>query len=78
MEEPIQLQPIQQVALVVKNLMANSGDIRNEAPSLGRENPLEKESATHSSILPWETPMGTGVWQVKVHGVTESDTTEVT
>ena len=25
-------------------------------PSLGRENPLEKEMATHSSILAWEIP----------------------
>ena len=25
-------------------------------PSLGREDPLEKEMATHSSILPWEFP----------------------
>ena len=24
--------------------------------SLGREDPLEKEIATHSSILPWEIP----------------------
>ena len=24
--------------------------------SLGREDPLEKEMATHSSILAWETP----------------------
>ena len=24
--------------------------------SLGRENPLEKEMATHSSILAWEIP----------------------
>ena len=24
--------------------------------SLGRENPLEKEMATHSSILTWEIP----------------------
>ena len=24
--------------------------------SLGREDPLEKEIATHSSILAWETP----------------------
>ena len=23
---------------------------------LGREDPMEKEMATHSSILPWETP----------------------
>ena len=25
-------------------------------PSLGREDPLEKETATHSSILPWKIP----------------------
>ena len=25
-------------------------------PSLGREDPLEKEMATHSSVLAWETP----------------------
>ena len=25
-------------------------------PSLGREDPLEKEAATHSSILAWEIP----------------------
>ena len=25
-------------------------------PSLGREDPLEKELATHSSILAWEIP----------------------
>ena len=26
------------------------------APSLGQEDPLEKEMATHSSILAWEIP----------------------
>ena len=26
------------------------------APSLGREDPLEKEMATYSSILAWEIP----------------------
>ena len=34
---------------VVKNLPANAGD-------LGLEDPLEKEMATHSSILAWEIP----------------------
>ena len=38
---------------VVKNLPANVG---GAAPSLGWENPLEKEMATHSSILAWEIP----------------------
>ena len=41
-------------------------------PSLGREDPLEEEMATYSSILAWEIPQGHG-W---VHGVAESDTTE--
>ena len=27
-----------------------------QVPSLGQENPLEKETAAHSSILAWETP----------------------
>ena len=45
-----------QVALVVKNLPANAGDVRMEVQSLGREDPLEEEMATHSSILAWRTP----------------------
>ena len=42
--------------------------------SLGQEDSLEKEMATHSSILAWEIPER-GVWQTTVHGVTKSDTT---
>ena len=38
---------------VVKNPPANAGD---KVPSLGQEDPLEKEMATHSSILAWEVP----------------------
>ena len=30
--------------------------------SLGREDPLEKEMATHSSVLAWEIPMDRGAW----------------
>ena len=44
--------------------------------SLGWEDPLEKGKATHSSILAWRIPVDRGAWQVTVHGVTESDTTE--
>ena len=36
--------------------------------SLGREDPLEKETATHSNILAQETPW-TGAWWVTGHGV---------
>ena len=43
--------------------------------SVGWEDPLEKEMATHSSILAWKIPW-TVVWRVTVHGVAELDMTE--
>ena len=42
---------------------------------LGREDPLEKETATHSSILAWRIPR-TGAWWATVHGVAVSDMTQ--
>ena len=42
--------------------------------SLGREDPLEKEMAIHSSTLGLDNPMDGGVWQAIVHGVTKSRT----
>ena len=42
--------------------------------SLGREDPLEEEMATHSSILAWRIPMDRGAWQATVHGVTKGQT----
>ena len=45
----------------------NAGD-----PSLGREDPLEKEMTTPSSILAWRIPMDRGAWRATVHGVTKS------
>jgi len=44
--------------------------------SLGWEDPLEEDMATHSSILAWRIHMDRGAWRATVHGVTESDTTE--
>ena len=42
---------------------------------LGWEDPLEKEMATHSSVLAWES-MDRGAWRATGHGVTkESDAT---
>ena len=40
--------------------------------SLGREDPLEKEMATHSSILAWRIPMDRGAWWATVHRVANS------
>ena len=47
-----------QVVLVVKNPPRNAGDLRNVGPISGGSpgDPLEKETATHSSILAWEIP----------------------
>ena len=39
-----------------KNLPAKAGDIRDVVRSLGGEDPLEEEMATHSSILAWRIP----------------------
>ena len=33
-----------------------------QVQSLGWEDPLEKEMATHSSILAWRIPMDRGAW----------------
>ena len=44
------------VAQQVKNLPAMQETQQMRVLSLGQEDPLEKEMATHSSILAWETP----------------------
>ena len=41
----------------------------------GREDPLEREAATHSSVLAWRIPR-TEDWWATVHGVAELDVTE--
>ena len=65
------------VALVVKNLSASAADVRDTVRSLGWKGPLEKETATHSSVLAWripwtEEPGGLQSWWTRK----ESDTIE--
>ena len=57
------------VAQTVKNL-----PVMQEAwvQSLGQEDPLEKEMATHSSILAWRIPVDGGAWWAAVYGVTQT------
>ena len=43
---------------------------------LGREDPLEKEMATHSSILAWRIPWMEGLGGLQSTGRKELDTTE--
>ena len=44
--------------------------------SLGREDPLEEEVATHSSILAWEIPWTEEPGGLQSMGLQELDTTE--
>ena len=67
-----------QVALVVKNLPANAGDVRvtglilgaGRSPRGGHGNPLQYYCL--------ETPTDRGAWRAIVHGVTKSEVTEHT
>ena len=59
------------VAQLVKNLSAMQETL---VRSLDQEDPMEKEQATHSSILAWRIPMDRGAWQATVHGVAKSQT----
>ena len=42
--------------------------------SLGWEDPLEEDMATHSSILAWRIPRDRGAWWAIVPGVAKSQT----
>ena len=60
------------VALVVKNLPANAGDIRDMGliSGLGRSPGEKHGNPVQYSCL--ENPMDTGAWWATVHGVTKS------
>ena len=47
-----------------------------QVQSLGGEDPLEVEMATHSSTLAWRISMDKGAWWATVHGVAESNTSD--
>ena len=57
------------VAQSVKNLPAVQ---ETRVQSLGWEDPLEKEMATHSSILGLKNLMYSEAWWAAAHGVTKS------
>ena len=61
------------VAQMVKNLPAMQD---TQVRSLGQEDPLEKEMATHSSILAWEIPWTEEPGGLQSIGLQKSDTTE--
>ena len=55
------------VASEVKNSLAMQ---ETQVPFLGQEEPLEKEMATHSSILTWEIPLTEETGGFTIHVVT--------
>ena len=57
------------MARTVKNLPAMQ---ETWVQSLGLEDPLEKEMASHSSILAWRIPMDRGAWWATVPWVAKS------
>ena len=63
---------VSQVAIMVKNAPANTGDVRIPDSIQGQENPLEEDMATHSSILAWRIPWILGLWQSTVHWLAKS------
>ena len=54
---------------MVKNALAMQ---ETQVQSLGQKDPLEKEIATHSSILAWRIPWTEEPGGATVHGVTKS------
>ena len=66
------------MALVVKNLPANAGGIKDGGLMPGWERSSGEGNGNPLQYSCLENPMDRGAWQAKVHRVTESDTTEVT
>ena len=60
------------MAQLVKNLPAKQ---ETRVRFLGREDPLEKEMATHSSILAWRIPWTEEPGRLQSMGLQESDMT---
>ena len=67
-----------QVMLVVRNLPANAGDLRDMGLILCQEDPLERGMATHSSTLAWRIHGPRSLVGYSPWGHQELDTTEVT
>ena len=62
----------------VKSLSASAGDVIDGVRSLGQEDPLEEDTATHASILSWRIPWTEEPGGLQSIGSKESDTTKAT
>ena len=61
---------------MVRNPPANAGNTRDVIQSLGQEDPLEEEMATHSSMLAPDFHGQRSLVDYSQKGCKESDTTE--
>ena len=66
-----------QEGLLVKNPLANVGDLRDIGLIPGQEDPVEKGMTTHSSILAWEIPWTEEAGRLQSIG-SKTDTIELT
>ena len=64
--------PLVRASLVAQRLKHLPAMWETQVPSLGWEDPLEKEMATHSSILAWRIPWTEEPGRLPVHGVAKS------
>ena len=72
---PPTTQEIGRASLVAQTVKCLPTMQETRVRSLGQEDPLEKEMATHSSILAWKIPWTEELgWLLTVHGVAESRT----
>ena len=56
---------------MVKNLPASARMQEMQVQSLGREDPLEKEMATYSSILIWKIPRTEDLGRLQSMGISK-------
>ena len=63
-------------AMVVQTVKASAYKVEDPGSIPGREDPLEKETATHSSILVWNIPWTAKPGRLQPMGSQESDVTE--
>ena len=62
-------------ASLVAQIIKNPAAMRDtQVRSLGWEDPLGEDMATHSIILARRIPINRGAWQATVHGVAKSRT----
>ena len=62
------------ISLVAQSVKSPPAMWETWVRSLGQEDPLEKEMATHSNILTWRSPWTEDPGGLQVHGVAKSRT----